>query len=387
MTVVPLSTWRPTPADPAEWFAPDELERSRRYQRPLTRLRIVRGAITLATTLILIVGEVGPRLLDALDVEGWVLQLLVMIVLLEVVGLLYNPVLDWWVDLVHDKQWGLSTQTPRGFATDQVKSVVLSIVLSAVLLTPLYALIRSTELWWLWGWLLFVAFSVVAGFLFPVLIAPIFNKFEPLDDAELAGRIQDIAKRAGVSLSGAFVADESRRSTRDNAYVSGLGATRRVILYDTILEHPHDVVCQVVAHEVGHWRRHHLRRQLPILASVALVAFLLLRVLAEWTWLFDQTGVAGIGDPAGLPILLLSLQLAFGVLSGVMAWVSRAFERQADLEALDLLGRPDDMIAMLRALHVKNIADLDPGWLKRLQATHPPPAERMAFTQRWATAG
>jgi STE24 endopeptidase len=229
-----------------------------------------------------------------------------------------------------------------------------------------------------------VAFSVVAGFLFPVLIAPIFNKFERLDDAELADRIQSIATQAGVDISGAYVADESRRSTRDNAYVSGLGSTRRVVLYDTILEHPHDVVCQVVAHEIGHWRRHHLRSQLPIVAVVALVAFLLLRSLAEWTWLFEQTGVDGIGDPTGLPILLLALQLAFGALSGVMAWVSRAFERQADLEALDLLRQPDQMLAMLRALHVKNIADLDPGRLRRLQATHPPAAERMAFTRRWA---
>src|SRR5690606_32224693 len=133
---------------------------------------------------------------------------------------------------------GLSNQTPSGFVVDQIKSVVLGIVVNLVLLVPLYALIRGTDLWWLWGWLLLLVFSVGIGFLYPIVIAPIFNTFTPLEDDDLAARIDDIATRAGVSIEGALVADESRRSTRDNAYVAGLGATRRVVLFDTLLEHP-----------------------------------------------------------------------------------------------------------------------------------------------------
>ena len=387
-----LATYRPMANDPADWFSAEELARARDYQRPLAKLRIVRGALTALVLVVFVFADVGPKLLDALDVSNWVVQLFVMVAALELVSLLYNPALDAWVDLKHDKEWGLSTQTTRGFVADQGKSLVLGLVMNTVLLVPLYWVIRTTEHWWLLGWLLVLVFSIGIGFLFPIVIAPIFNKFTPLGAGELSQRIDAVADRAGVEISGAFVADESRRSRRDNAYVAGLGATRRVVLFDTLLEHPAPVVEQVVAHEIGHWRLHHLRRQIPLAAVLSFFVFGFLKVLSGWDWLFEQAGIptAGsipaIGNPAALPILLFGVQAGFLVTGLVSGWVSRAFERQADLEALELLQEPQVMLDMQRRLHVKNLADLDPSLLRRLQATHPPAAERMAFTAAWAEA-
>ena len=387
-----LTTYRPATNDPADWFSADELERARSYQRPLARLRLVRGALSAVVLLVFVFGEVGPRLLDALNVTNWVAQLFVMVAALELVSLLYNPALDAWVDLKHDKEWGLSTQTTGGFVGDQVKSLLLGLVMNTVLLVPLFWVIRTTELWWLYGWALVLVFSIGIGFLFPIVIAPIFNKFTPLEEGELSRRIDAVARLAGVDISGAYVADESRRSRRDNAYVAGLGATRRVVLFDTLLEHPPAVVEQVVAHEIGHWRLHHLRRQIPLAAVLSFFVFGFLKLLSEWTWLFEQAGipttgsVPAIGNPAALPILLFGVQAGFAVTGLVSGWVSRAFERQADLEALELLQQPQTMLDMQRRLHVKNLADLDPNLLRRLQATHPPAAERMAFTKAWAEA-
>ena len=387
-----LATYRPMPNDPADWFSTDELRRARDYQRPLARLRVVRGSITAVVLVVFVFADVGPRLLDALGVTNWVLQLFVMVAALELVSLLYNPVLDAWVDLKHDKQWGLSTQTPKRFVGDQAKNLVLGLVMNTVLLVPLYWVIRTTEHWWLLGWLLVLVFSIGIGFLFPIVIAPIFNKFTPLEEGELSQRIDAVAERAGVDISGAFVADESKRSRRDNAYVAGLGATRRVVLFDTLLGHPPAVVEQVVAHEIGHWRLHHLRRQIPLAAGLSFFVFGFLKVLSGWDWLFEQAGiptdtaVPPIGSPAALPILLFGVQAGFLVTGLVSSWVSRAFERQADLEALELLQEPQVMLDMQRRLHVKNLADLEPNLLRRLQATHPPAAERMAFTAAWAEA-
>ena len=197
--------------------------------------------------------------------------------------------------------------------------------------------------------------------MFPVVVAPMFNRFEPLPEGELAERLRQVATEAQVPIAGVLVADESRRSRRDNAYVSGLGATRRVVLYDTILEHPPELIEQVVAHELGHWRLHHLRQQIPLLAATTLVAFVALRLLARLGRLFTWLDVDGLGDPASLPLLLLGAQAASVLVGLVTSSFSRAHEREADLDALGLLRMPDAMAEMLRRLHVKNLADLDPG--------------------------
>lgn len=378
-------TWVRLRADPCEWFSGEELDRSRRYQRPLARLRMLRAVLTLAVALVFVFGQVGPRLFEWLGVTNWAVQLAVMILALEMAALVYNPLLDAWVDLGHDRRWGLSTQTAGGFLADQAKSFALSFALSCIVSVPIYWLIRNVSLWWLIGWGAMVVFTVVFGLLYPILIAPIFNRFTPLDDEDLLVRIRRIAELADVDISGAFVADESRRSRRDNAYVAGLGATRRVVLFDTLLEHPHDVVEQVVAHEVGHWRLRHLTKQIPVAAAMLLVVFIALRLVAGWSWIYEQAGTSGIGDPGSLPILLLTAQVGFVATSAVTAWLSRAFERQADEQALLLLGKPEALMDMHRRIHVKNLADLDPGRLRYLQLSHPPAAERLAFASRWAT--
>ncbi len=386
MTGPAPSVWRRTRADPDELFDPEELDRSRRYQRPLRRLRLVRLVGALGITAVFVVAQVGPRLVDGLGIDGWVAQLLVVLVALEVARLLVDVPLDAWVDLRHDRRWGLSTQTGRGLAGDEVKSTLLSLVLGGVLLVPVYALVRATTWWWLWAWVVVVAFSIVAGVVFPVVIAPLFNRFEPLGAGEMRDRVRAVVERAGVAVGRIEVADESRRSRRDNAYVAGLGPTRRMVLYDTLLETPPELVEQVVAHELGHVRRHHLRRQLPVLAVVALVVLAALGALSRWTALFEAFGLDGPGDPAGLPLAVLAVEAAGAVVGPVTAWVSRAFEREADLEALELLERPDRVEAMLRRLHLGNLADLDPGPLARLGAGHPPAAERIAFARAWAAA-
>jgi STE24 endopeptidase len=385
---LPSAWWR-VDNDAADYFSADELDRARRYQRPLTRLRLASAAATVVVTLVVVFGEVPPRLVDALGVDNWVVQLAVVVALLEVLGLVLSVPADAWVELGHDKRWDLSTQTTGGFVGDQVKGLILGLVINTILFLPLYAIIRSTDLWWLWGWLVVVVFSVGFGFLYPVVIAPIFNTFTPLEDGDVADRVDAVADVAGVSISGTFVADESRRSRRDNAYVAGLGATRRVVLFDTLMEHPPEVVEQVVAHEIGHWRLGHLRKQIPMMALLMLVVFFGLWALSGWDWLFDQAGIESTGDftrlgePTALPILLAGVQVGFGAVGLISSWVSRAFERQADLQALELLGEPDVMLDMQRRLHVKNLADLEPSTVKRLQATHPPAAERMAFTTAW----
>ena len=376
--------WRATVADPAVWFTDEELGRSRRYQRPLARMRLARSSLGAGVLAFIAFFGLAGWLTDTLGATEWVGALVIIIVAVQAAALIYDPVLDWWVDMIHDKRWGISNQTARGFFADQAKSLVVVLVATIGIALPLYALVRATDQWWLWGWALVSTLLVAIGFVFPVVVAPIFNHFTPLGPGPLADRIRELARAGRVDIEGAFVIDASRRSTRDNAYVSGLGRTRRVVLYDTILEHPIEVVAQVVAHELGHWRLGHLRRQIPLLSALSLFVFVWLRALAEWDGLWAWAGAEGIGDPRGLPVVLLAAQPALGAVGMIASWVSRAFERQADEWALELLEDPETMLDMQRRLHTKNLADIDPGLWTRLRASHPPAAERMAFTHRWA---
>lgn len=386
------SLWRRVPNRPDDWLSADDLDRARRYKKPITRVRLARLGISLTVFAVIVFADVVPNLLDDLDVTNWVLQLLMVMVLLTVVSLVISTPFDAWLELRHDREWELSTQTGSGFVVDLLKGLVLGIVVNTVLLLPLYAVIRSTPTWWVWGWLVMMFFNLGLGFLYPIVIAPIFNTFTKLEDDDMSRRVDRIAEIAGVQISGTYVADESKRSRRDNAYVAGLGATRRVVLFDTLLEHPPEFVEQVVAHEIGHWRLKHLRKQIPVIGLLLLALMLGLKAFSTWDWIFEQAGVRGSGDvpaigmPAALPLVLGAVGIGSSVLGLATSWISRAFERQADVEALDLLQQPQTMIDMQRGLHTKNLADLEPGLVKRLQASHPPAAERMALTSAWAAA-
>jgi STE24 endopeptidase len=381
------SHWRRVPADPRDWFDRAEIDRGRAYNKPLERLSLARLALGGAVTIAFIVGEAAPRLLDALGVEGWALQLVVVIVAFEAVTLIVAPWFEAYRALVYDRRWGLSTQTGRLWVLDQVKDLALALVLSIALAVPLYALIRSTELWWLFGWLLFSGFTLAFGFLWPVVIAPLFNRFTPLDDAELAARLAAVADRAGLEISGVFVNDASKRTNATNAYVAGLGRTRRVVLFDTILRWPPEPIEQVVAHELGHWKHAHLRRKIPVLVVAQLVMFLSTWALLQWEWLLDVAGIESVGDPASFPLLISLFPLSL-LLTGLgTAWLSRADERQADIHALEVLDRPDELADVYRRLAADHNANVDPSRWKRLKASHPPLAERMQMAKEWGESG
>ena len=345
---------------------------------------MVHTICSVAVGLAFVAGDAGRRLLDSVDVSGWVLEVVVVVAALVGVQLLVDLWFDIYTELVHDRRWGLSTQTIRGWLLDLVRSVPLNLVLLSVLLVPVYAVIRATEQWWVLGWAVFMALQVLFAFLVPVVILPIFNKFTPLEAGDLRTRIERIAADAGVEVEGVYVMDASRRTRRDNAFVAGFGATRRVVLFDTILEYPPEAIEHVVAHEIGHYRLRHILRSLPVIGLLMLGVFAFLDWFTGWDRVLEWAGVTSVEDPAAVPVFLLGFALASAVVSVATAWYTRLNEREADLEALELLRDPDAMIRLWKLLGPRNKADLDPPWWSRIRHSHPELAERMAFARRWA---
>jgi STE24 endopeptidase len=273
----------------------------------------------------------------------------------------------------------MSTQTVRGFVSDQVKNALLSPVLTLLLLLPMWALVRSTDLWWAWGWLVLAAFAVIAGTLGPVVLAPIFNKYTPMEDEELRERLLSVARTADLDVKEVLVADASRRTRAANAHVSGLGKTRRVVVFDTLLDWEPKHLEQIVGHELGHWHLKHLRRRVPVVVVAQGIALVFTALVLQWDWALDAAGVSSERDPAAAPVFLLAFGAGFMLSTLVTSWLSRADERAADLYALQLLGDPDAFAGAFRKLVEVNKAEIDPPFWKRLTYTHPPLAERVAM--------
>lgn len=377
-----MNIYRRIAADPADWFSADEVRKAKEYQRPLTILRIANGLASLALLTAVISSHAAPRLADAVGADGWALRLLVVLAGLLVADQLVDLPFDLWREFRHERKWEFSTQTPGRYVVDVIKNIVLSFVLLGALMLPLWALIRSTDLWWVAGWFVFFLFSVVLGFLGPILIMPLFNKFEPLEDADLAENLRELARSAGLSISDVQVMDASKRTRKDNAFFAGLGKTRRVVLFDNILERPAQAVRCIVAHELGHWRRRHIVQLLALGTVLSFALFGLLRVVTTWDVALDWAGVSSVADPASLPLVLLVLVGGQMVLGYIQAWHSRALEREADIESLRLTdgaGFQDTM----QNLMTRNLAELAPSQLAYLRMDHPPPAERLQLAEVW----
>lgn len=379
------SLWTRTPYDVHDWFDADALEAARAYARPLHRLRFAATVISMTVILGFVVLDGGVRVVDALGLDGagWAIQLVAVLAGYSVISLVVEPWTSAYVSLVYDKRHDVSTQTVSGFMSDQLKGTVVSVAMLSLLLIPVVAIIHTVDDWWLWGWAAFMVFQVAAALLYPVLIMPRFNKFVPLEEGDLRTRIERVAARAGEQISGVFTMDASKRTRRDNAFVAGFGPTKRVVIFDTMLEHPPELIEQVVAHEIGHYRLKHIPKSIAFISVVMLAVFAFLQWFTTWGWALRQAGVDSIGDPRGVVLLLVGLGIGMKAIGWVSAWYSRAKERQADLEALELLGDPPAFIDVWRRMAPKNKAELETPWWKRIEATHPEIAERMAFGADW----
>lgn len=382
-----ITPWKAFPADPADWFSPEEIDKAKRYTGPLRRVALAGKLVGLAAEVAFVLAHGGPRILDALDLGNGVLELVVLILVLAVIGTIVGVPFQAWQELRHDKEWGFSTQTTGGFVADLFKGLALGTVMNAVLFIPLWAVLSAQpDTWWVWGWLITAVFAVGLGLLYPVLIAPIFNKFTPLEDQELRTALLERATQAEADISEVLVSDASKRSRKENAYVAGMGSTRQVVLFDTLLKRPAHVVDAIVAHEIGHWKRRHLVRTVPLMTVLLFVNYLVLYAVLQSDTILDLAGVDHLADPAAFPLFALVFPLPSILITLVMSWLSRAHERDADLFALELTREPAHFVEAMRGLHTDNLADLTPSLWKRLTMSHPPAAERMAMGTAWGRA-
>jgi STE24 endopeptidase len=372
-----------------EYFSAEEVERAGRYHRPRYVLLLVNLVLGLAVLAVLAFSWPGDRLDDALQRLGWAgaaaVWAAVVVVVLEALRLPGA----YWIGYVREHQYGFSRQSVSGWIGDQAKGLAVGLVLTVATLTVFVALARAFPSAWPLVAAPALALAVlVLSFVAPVVLEPLFNRFDPLEDEELAARLRGVADRAGVPVRHVLVADASRRTTKHNAYVSGLGKTRRVVVWDTLLARgePGEIRL-VVAHELGHRRFRHVARWTTI--SMALVAafVVILWALLQWDWLLDAIGASGPGDPRVIPfVLFLGSVLELAVQPFANA-ISRRWERDCDRFSLDLTRDPEAYEQTHHLLALENLGDLDPPKAIYLFfASHPTAPERLAAGRAWAAA-
>jgi len=368
-------------------FTAEELERARRYHRPLYFVLLVDATLGLVALSLLAFTRVGSWLYAVVDeIPWWGRALLFPILVLGVLTVLRLP-LSFWRGHVRERGWGFSTQTAGGWLLDRAKGFVVTAVLSALAVLAFVALARAVPGAWPAAAAPGAALLVLAlGFAGPIVLEPLFNRFRPLGDAALAGEMRALAERAGVPVRDVLVADASRRTRRENAYVSGLGRTRRIVLFDNLLEasEPRQIRL-VVAHELGHRRARHVERGTLLAMAGAAAVVLVLWGLLSWPALLEAIGASGPGDPRVAPFLFLVAGVFELIGLPLGAALSRRWEREADRSSLELTRDPQAFESAHRRLARANLADLEPPRaFYALLFSHPTPPERIAAARAWA---
>lgn len=291
-----------------------------------------------------------------------------------------------YTDFFREHQYGLSSQSFPAWMSDQLKGLVIALVLGGLALTALYAVLRKApRTWWIWGAIVALLFLVVAVAMAPVFIEPIFNKYTELKDPTLRGPILSLARANGIPAEHVYVVDASKQTNKASANVAGLFGTTRIALNDNLLRRTSPAGVQaVMGHEMGHYVLHHVNKSLLFFGVVLVIGFAFLR------WSFDRVvagrgerwGIRGVADPAGLPLLAALFSLYAFVLTPVLNTHIRTEEAEADIFGLNAARQPDGFAEV--ALQLGEYRKLSPGPVEEwIFFDHPSGRNRILMAMRW----
>lgn len=376
-------------ADARADFTPAEIERARRYHRPRYAVLGIEAAVGLGVTGALAFSSAGDRLYAALDGLAWPLRTLAFTAATVAIAAALRLPLAFWSAHLRERRYGFSTQSALAWLADRAKALAIGVTLTSTALLGLVELARLMP--GAWPALAAPAAAVLVvllAFVAPVLLEPVFNRFEPLADSELADELKALSVRAGVPVRDVLVADASRRTRKENAYVSGVGTTRRVVLYDTLLARASRAELRLVtAHELSHRRARHVAKGTALAAAGAAAFVLALWGILSWPSLLAAIGAAGPGDPRIAPFVLFAAGCLELLALPASAALSRRWERFADRGSLELTGDVDAFVAAHTGLARANLSDLDPPRAVYLALfSHPTAPERIEAARRWAAA-
>ncbi len=302
------------------------------------------------------------------------------------IGSLLELPFSYYKTFVLEDKFGFNRQTPGLFFSDFLKQTILMLVVGGLLIwVALWMMNSAGELWWLYLWAAWMGFAVFMMWAYPAFIAPLFNKFTPLEDEQLQKRVENLLTRCGFKSQGIFVMDGSRRSGHGNAYFTGMGSNKRIVFFDTLLNTLNeDQIEAVLAHELGHFSRKHVVKNMFVMAGLSLLGLALLGWASGESWFFEGLGANTESNAMALALFMLVIPVFLFFLHPLMTALSRKYEYEADDYAASV-ANADDLIAALVALYKENASTLTPDPLvSAVYDSHPPAALRIVHLQSGA---
>ena len=393
VVVVPWD-WTPgggmPPVDPTAGLPADTLARIDAYSSRATVLGLSATAVGLLVSLLLGLTSWGSRLVARLPGRRWwPLRVLFAVTVLGLVGRVATLPFAIPAERLR-RQYGLSTQDWGSYAKDRLLSLLVTVAITTLMLVVLIALARRAwRAWWLIASVLAGGLVVMGSYVYPLVIEPLYNTFTPMADSPLRTSLLELAAEDGVPVDEVLVADASRRTTTVNAYVSGFGHTKRIVVYDTLVDGaPAAEVRQVVAHELGHAEEHDVLTGTTLGALGAMAGVTLLVLVAGSEPVRRRAGIDDLREPTAVPLLVALVAVGSLLALPAQNVVSRAIEARADRHSLQLTDDPATLVALQQRLAARNLANPDPPrWQYLWFASHPTAAQRVALAESWDSDG
>jgi len=358
----------------------NELKKMDRYTIDKTNLSYVETVICRAIFLFVILSGLLPWLAGVLEDVYFVWAGLIFFAVPGLIGAVADLPFEYYHLFSIEEKHGFNTLTRKTWLTDLFKSLLITVFIGIFLLSLLLLMIQyAGGSWWVWAWLIFFGFQILMTMIYPTVIAPIFNKFIPLENNELSEGIRCLVEKEGFAIRGVFRMDAAKRSRHTNAYLSGFGKTKRIVLFDTLLEaHDDDEILAVLAHEIGHSKRNHIKKQLFIMGLSSLILFYLISKMISWAPMYHAFGFSVMPNYAGLFLVAVLWEPLGFFLSPVAMAVSRRFEREADRVAFNAMETAQPLVRALKRMAKDNLSNLRPHPLYvRFNHSHPPLLERI----------
>lgn len=290
-----------------------------------------------------------------------------------------------------EKKYNFNNMSLKLWVVDFIKSLIISFIIFSVLISVSFLLMRVLIYWWIWIWLALLLCSLFLMYLSPLVIEPLFNKFVPVEDAELVNKLTELLSNAGIKLSRVMKIDASKRTKHTNAYFSGIGRTKRIVLFDTLLAKLNtNEIVSVIAHEAGHWKKKHILKRFILIESILLIVCHLSYQIINSDFVIKIFGIHTMGFysiETYLPCVLFLVYFLFALaaypFAPIMNSISRTDEREADAYAAELVGNTEDLSMALKKLSRDNLSNLNPHRLYSLfHYSHPPLIERLASLKK-----